>query len=251
MEKGKQKKKLQPILITTGIIVALLALSFFIYASDYYQADDVSVAAMQSGDGVTVATEHDRTIFQPDGIQPKAGFIFYPGGKVEASAYAPLMKALAQKGYACVLVKMPFNLAVFDINAAGRVIDAYPKIEHWLVGGHSLGGSMAAAWCAGNAGKCQGLVLLGSYSASDLSQSGLPVLVITGSKDGVLNREKFEASRGNLPANSQFLEIAGGNHAQYGDYGAQKDDGIAEISAATQQAIAADAMDRFFGQAIK
>ena len=250
MENGKRRRKLLVPLMAAAL-VTIAALSFFIYVSGYSRADDIAVAALQSGDGVAVSQENGCIVFQPEGTKPKAGLIFYPGGKVETAGYAPLMRAVAERGYACVLPKMPFNLAVFDANAADRLIKAYPEISSWFVGGHSLGGSMAASWCAGNLDRCGGLVLLASYSASDLSRSGLPVLVITGSKDGVLNRAKFESSRANLPADAQFLEIAGGNHAQFGDYGQQKDDGDAGITASQQQVAAAEAIDSFITQALK
>lgn len=248
MQHDKRKKRLR-VLLLAAVPVVLIAFSFFLYVSDYYRAGDVAAVALKNGT-VAVSQESSYLLFQPSGSKPKAGLIFYPGGKVEYTAYAPLMRAIAERGYACVLVKMPFNLAVFDANAANKIIDAYPKIEIWFVGGHSLGGSMAAAWCADNTDRCGGLVLLGSYSASDLVQSGLPVLVITGSKDGVLNREKFESSKANLPAGAQVLVIDGGNHAQFGSYGPQKGDGVAEVSEATQQTMTAEAIEAFLAQSL-
>ena len=113
---------------------------------------------------------------------------------------------------------------------------------HYYVGGHSLGGAMAGSFAAGHAEELDGLVLLASYATSDLSESGLAVLSAYGSEDGVLNRESYAKNYGHLPADTQELVIAGGNHAQFGDYGAQAGDGTAQISAEEQQALTAEAI---------
>ncbi|MDD5898634.1 MAG: alpha/beta hydrolase [Clostridia bacterium] len=148
-------------------------------------------STLRKQDGNTVA-------FIPD--EAKTGFIFYPGGKVEHTAYAPLMRGLADKGVLCVLVEMPLNLAVLDMNAADEILEMYPHIDNWYIGGHSLGGSMAASHAAKNASIYDGLVLLASYSTADLSSAGLKVISIYGSEDGVLNMKKYVENKANLPA---------------------------------------------------
>ena len=158
------------------------------------------------------------------------GFIFYPGGKVEHTAYQPLMAACAQQGILCVLMEMPFNLAVLDINAADGIQEHYPEIEEWYIGGHSLGGSMAAAYLADHMDDYNGLILLGSYSTADLSESGLDVLSVYGSEDKVMNRDKYEENKSNLPSNFTEVVIGGGCHAYFGMYGAQEGDGEPVIS---------------------
>ena len=105
---------------------------------------------------------------------------------MEHTAYAPLMKELAEKDILCVLVKMPFHLAVFDINAADGIREQFPEIKSWYIGGHSLGGSMAASYVSKHTEDFEGLVLLAAYSTEDLSDSGLKVLSVYGSEDGVL-----------------------------------------------------------------
>lgn len=146
--------------------------------------------------------------------QPSA-FVFYPGAKVEYSAYAPLMRDLAERGYLAVVVQMPFNFAFFDINAADRVRADFPDVGTWWVGGHSLGGSMAAQYAVDHAGDgtLDGLVLLGSYSASDLSSTNLGAISLYGSNDQVLNRAKLEDNADLLPKGAETVEIEGGNHA--------------------------------------
>ena len=155
-----------------------------------------------------------------------AGFIFYPGGKVETQAYAPLMKELAKQGVLCVLVHMPFHLAVLDMNAADGIQDDY-DIENWYIGGHSLGGAMAASYVANHLTEYEGLVLLASYSTGEISN--LNVLSIYGSEDQVMNKEKYDEYRKNIPDVDEVV-LEGGNHAGFGDYGHQKGDGVSTIS---------------------
>lgn len=50
------------------------------------------------------------------------------------------------EGLLCVLPKMPFNLAILDSDATEGIAEQYPYIENWYIGGHSLGGAMAATY---------------------------------------------------------------------------------------------------------
>ncbi|MEZ0395771.1 MAG: alpha/beta hydrolase [Anaerolineales bacterium] len=176
--------------------------------------------------------------FLPDGDAPTVGLILYPGGRVDFRAYAPTAQAIADRGYFVALVRMPLNLAVLDPGAAAEVIAAHPEIERWAVGGHSLGGAMAANFAAANPGSVQGLVLWASYPASsdDLSQSGLRVVSISASLDGLATPDKIAASRPLLPPDTVWVVIEGGNHAQFGWYGDQNGDNPAAISREAQQA---------------
>ena len=225
----KNKRK---ILIISISIVAALAVIFgacAIYLGDYYRADEGAIAVFAPEDNVTVSTiDGGNVVFEPQGAT--VSFIFYPGGKVEANAYQPLMAELAREGVLCVLVEMPFNLAVFDINAADGIQEQYPGIEDWYIGGHSLGGSMAASYLADHVDEYEGLILLGSYSTADLSDTDLDVLSIYGSEDKVLNREKYDENKSNLPDGFCEVIIDGGCHAYFGMYGAQDGDGTPTIS---------------------
>ena len=225
----KNKRK---ILIISISIVAALAIIFgacAIYLGDYYRADEGAIAVFAPEDNVSVsALDNGNIVFEPQNA--KVGFIFYPGGKVEANAYQPLMAELAREGILCVLVEMPFNLAVFDINAADGIREQYPQIEDWYIGGHSLGGSMAASYLADHTDEYEGLILLGSYSTADLSDTDLDVLSIYGSEDKVLNREKYDENKLNLPDDFSEVVIEGGCHAYFGMYGVQDGDGTPTIS---------------------
>ena len=210
-----------------------------IYVGDYYRADYDAVAAFAPMDAVTTEVLDDGTlVFQSENATK--GFIFYPGGKVEYTAYQPLMAACAEQGILCALVKMPFNLAVLDINAAEGLREQYPDIEDWYIGGHSLGGSMAAAYLADHAEDYDGLILLGSYSAADLSNAEIDVLSVYGSEDLVMNRVKYDESKSNLPGDFAEVIIEGGCHAYFGMYGAQEGDGNPAISNEEQIVLTAE-----------
>ena len=225
-------------------VVLILCISCWAYVADYYHADETAIAAMASASDITVQQSGSTLAFVPE--QADTGFIFYPGGKVEYTAYAPLMRALAENGVLCVLTEMPLNLAVLDMNAADGIPEQYPQVTRWYIGGHSLGGSMAASHAAKNADRYEGLVLLASYSTADLTASGLDVISLYGSEDGVLNMDKYAEYKDNLPAGFEEHVLVGGCHAGFGSYGAQAGDGAASISGEEQLQLTAQLLNDFF-----
>ena len=222
---SRLKKRLYA--LGAGLIVVVAACG--IYLGDYYHTDAAAVEAFAVETVVEqINLADDTLVFAPEGAE--VGVIFYPGGKVEYTAYEPLMEVLAAEEIFCALVEMPFNLAVFDVNAADGIREQYPEIEDWYLGGHSLGGSMAAAYLDEHAEDFEGLILLGSYSTADLSDTELRALSIYGSEDGVLNWENYEENRKNLPGEFTEVVIDGGCHAHFGMYGAQEGDGMPRIT---------------------
>ncbi len=217
-------------------LLTLIAGSFLIYANTYAKADEIAIQAINHNEIVEVTIDGDLIIFQPPAIETNTGVIFYPGGKVEAHSYAPLMQELASEGYLAVIYQMPYNLAVFKKNAADAVINHFPEIETWYVGGHSLGGAMASSYASKNADKLAGYFALAAYPSSDLSDQPIKMLSIHGSEDQILNYESYEKYRDNAPEKAKYVEIQGGNHAYFGNYGTQKSDGLATISREEQQA---------------
>jgi dienelactone hydrolase len=184
----------------------------------------------------TAKTPQGWYVFQP--AQPTdTGIIFYPGGLVDPAAYTPLMKQLSDQGIMSIDVPMPLDLAIFGVNKANDVIAAYPEIKHWIIGGHSLGGSMAAEFVKGHPAAVEGLAFMASYPADSTNLSALPIKVATihGSNDGLATNDKIQNSLKNLPADTKVILIEGGNHAQYGNYGPQAGDGVATISREEQQ----------------
>lgn len=236
----KERKTLKRIMKIIGIVLVVFIIGILIYLGQYYHADQTAHEALNSNDQVNVSEKDNLTIFTPTTGQDEIGIIFYPGGKVEDIAYAPLMQALAKKGLTAVIVKMPFNLAVLNPNGADAVMEALPEINHWIIGGHSLGGAMASDYMAGHEDKVEGLVLMGAYPNEDLALSNHPVLSLYGSNDQVLNRQAFEAAKVKMPSATTLYEISGGNHSGFGNYGQQAGDGTASISSAEQQAIAVE-----------
>lgn len=215
------------------LVIIVLILSFVgctvYYTNDYYHAEETAVSLITTPkENVVVTEENGVFTFKPQNATK--GIIFYPGGKVEAESYAPLMHSLAEEGILSVLVTMPGNLAVLDMNAADGICEQYPEIESWYMAGHSLGGSMAASYIAENSQEFDGIILLASYSTADLSDSDLEVLSIYGSNDGVLNMEKYFEYKPNLPSDFEEFIIDGGCHAYFGAYGEQDGDGKAKIA---------------------
>lgn len=220
------------ILIIAFAFLILIGGALTIYVSDYYPVVIDNDTMPQTS---SYETEGNLTLFSA-GIPGNTGLIFYPGGKVDEKAYFPLMKKLSQSGITCVLVKMPFHLAVLDANAADQVYDKLPEIEHWYIGGHSLGGSMASSYAASNQDKIEGLILLGAYIYGDVSPN--QALTIYGSNDLVLDRSKITYTE-------NIVVIEGGNHAYFGNYGEQDGDGTASITRDEQQKQTVDVVISF------
>ena len=235
------KKRIRRILLIA--VIGIFAFGFY-YVNDYYHAVETEIEAFETENSVDVEMLEDGTIVcEPE--ETVAGMIFYPGGKVEYTVYLPLMKACASKGVLCVLVEMPLNLAVLDINAADGVRGKYPEIESWYMAGHSLGGSMAASYVEKNAGEYEGLILLGAYGTADLTDTGLKVLSIYGSEDCVMKMDNYIENKKNMPSDFEEEILQGGNHSGFGMYGFQEGDGAAEITNVEQIQITADCIYEF------
>ena len=240
-------KRTRIILSVCLTVLLVFGIGGYAYVSDYYHADETALEAMAYQPGsVQVEQDGDVIWFVPE--DPTAGLIFYPGGKVEYTAYAPLLHACAEKGILCALVQMPGNLAVLDANAADGLQQEHPEITTWYIAGHSLGGAMAANYAAAHAEDYDGLILLAAYSTKDISQTSLRVLSVYGSEDGVMDRESYEKNRANLPADTTEVVLDGGCHAQFGFYGAQDGDVVATITGEEQIRQSAEAIAASVGQ---
>ena len=225
------------------IIIAILFALMLIFAGGVLWITAVpaplpaAVQALQSDASVAVV-ETDWLLFEPAAGTPDTGLIFYPGGKVPPAAYAPFAHDIAADGYRVVIVPMPLNLAVLGADRAQEVIERYPDIQHWAIGGHSLGGSMAARFAHDHPDEIEGLILWASYpeDSKNLSGSNLKVASIYGTLDGLATPAEIERSQVLLSADTLFVAIEGGNHAQFGWYGSQAGDNPAAISPEDQQA---------------
>ncbi len=238
-------KYIKRFLLIVLATVLLLTVGFVIWAKMALPPQATALNALLSAGDISVRETADYIAFEPATLTPEIGLIFYPGGRVDYRAYAPVLRQIAAQGYLVVLVPVRLNLAFFDLEAAAPVLTDFSEIKTWVVAGHSLGG-VAASIFAKNHSQIDGLILLASTPADDsLKTSSIPVLSITGSLDGIFVAEDIRASQALLPAESQFLLIEGGNHAQFGDYGFQPGDNPATITSADQWQQTTQAIDLF------
>ncbi len=223
------------------VIVVLLSVWGYFYFNT--SPSKVAEEAANSTKMVNVFEENNTLIFEPKKNQQETSVILYPGAFVNALSYAPLAKELADSGYKTYVVEMPLDLAVFGKNKAEAIMNENAD-EHFVIGGHSLGGVMAARFAHEHTSDLRGVFFLASYpdKKGSLKQTTLPVLSITASNDGVLNFKKFEENKKYLSDEATFLSIKGGNHAQFGSYGKQNGDHKASISAEMQTDETAEAM---------
>lgn len=235
--KKKTFKNLGFILLGLIIIAIIFIASFFITS---YGPSTQAMANLKDSTLVDVTVDNFIS-FAPENTAATTGLIIYPGAKVEPEAYAPLANKIAQAGYEVIITPMPLNFAIFDSNAADEVISKFPNIKNWVISGHSLGGVMAAKYASENS-NIKGVIFYASYPQGDeLKDSNIEVTSIYGSLDGVANLDKIIGSKDLLPTSTTFVEIIGGNHAQFGSYGDQSGDNAAEISVDEQIEQAANA----------
>ncbi len=225
--------KILRLLLNTILVVLLLGTVGLVgWATISSQAATERAAAVLQENGIK--REDGQLVFRPNS-PTKKGLIYYPGGLVDPEAYAVTAQGIADAGYLVVIPKMPLNLAFTGINRADSIRSDFPEIDSWVIGGHSLGGAMAAEYAKNNADNLDGLIMYASYPANyeDFVDFATPVLTIIGSRDpGAPQQDAFYDA---IADSASRVVIEGGNHRQYADYSFQRDDGIATISAAEQQ----------------
>ncbi len=248
VKKSRKKRVIISITFVLSLILVLVAV-FFIYVSIYNHATENALSYMQDSTLSEVKDEDDYVTFSPKAnkVVPitKQGFIFYPGGKVEYKSYAPLLRNLSDLGITSILVKMPFNLAVFNKNGADGKQSLFKNVTSWYIGGHSLGGAMASSCLKEHASEYKGLILMGSYSTVDLSSyTNLSTLSLLAENDKVLNQEKYETNKKYLPSLTETT-IKGGIHSYFGDYSIQSGDGTPSITVDEQNQIMVKSISTF------
>lgn len=226
-------KLLKRLLLGLLVLAVIGILGFVVWAEMPLKAAPEALSALESDSHVTV-TMGDYITFKPANSEPTTAFVFYPGGRVDYRAYAVPLRKIAEQGYLVILLPVRLNLAFFDVNAAAHAIADHPEIQHWAVGGHSLGG-VAAALYSSRHNSLNGVVFWASYPADDaLKTTDMKVLSVYGTRD-MGGMEQFDVSRSKLPAEAEFVVIEGGNHSQFGDYGLQPGDNEAAITRLDQQ----------------
>lgn len=217
------------------MIKHLLALLLLVAAQSVHAGNARSYAprpealtAMASGPGIVFTQGSFYYSFAPTGAAPARGFILYPGALVDHRAYAPLARAIAERGFRTVVVEMPADIAFLGIERATLVRLAFRDTKRWALGGHSLGGVAACTYAKSQPGRVAGLALLASYpsSADNLRFSRMPVMSIYGTSDGLTTPAKIEQSKRLLPSSTTYVAIPGGNHTQFGSYWDGEDAGF-------------------------
>jgi len=225
-----------------ALAVCLLTVAVLAWSRPFSAAPE-AIEATRSGDGVRVADRLTWYELQPQRknaagrtIAPTVGLVFYPGARVDARAYANVLRPLAADGYLVVVLKEPFGIGLVHVNHAGRVLAVHPEVRSWAVGGHSLGGVAASTFADDHPGQVKGLVLFAAYPAGKLRRTDLRVLSISGSADGLATSAKIEAAKADLPSSTRYVVVPGAIHAYFGDYGNQPGDGTPATTRATAQA---------------
>lgn len=220
-------------IITLLTVLTLFVIGFFIWLSNGYSLQEEDKKYLQSSSKVEVTVEGDYTYFTPKNVSVTKGFIFYPNVRVDSSSYAKLCNDVASYGYKVVAVDMPFNYANFGKNKANKVIEDNPEITKWVIGGDSLGGTVACEYAVNNK-NVEGIVLISSYPRDNISELGFKVLSLWGSKDNVVDYKELINSKTQLPKDTKYVEIEGANHSQFASYGMYSGDEEALISSDEQ-----------------
>ena len=225
-------------------VICVIALSCLWFCLGACKADDVAIEEVLSDSSVSCTVKGNTTVFYPDGAEK--GFVFYPGARVEEEAYIPLAHALAEKGILSVIVEMPMYFPLLDCDAADSIIEEYPEIEEWYIGGHSLGGYAASLYLEDSFEKYEGLILLASYSGIDFKDTDLSAMTIYGTEDDVLNFDRYNEGLALLQKDYTEIVIEGGCHAYFGTYTGQ-DESLSKITNQEQIEITVDSIVEFIG----
>lgn len=216
------------VLRIAGLVVAALWVGITAWLRPF-TAVEPALAAMESDAAVTVTESADLIVFAPTGAASSTALAFEPGARVDPRAYAAHLRPLAEAGHTVVIIKQPLGIGFLAIG--GYTLAAEQDISaDWVIGGHSLGGTVAALQTSDTGFPPVGLLLWGSYPAGDMSDWAGAVLSVSGSVDGLSTPAKIDASRADLPPSAAFHQVNGASHAQFGSYGLQPGDGVAYLS---------------------
>jgi pimeloyl-ACP methyl ester carboxylesterase len=237
MERKSIHRWIRRIWITGG-------LAFLAWQIWNVQPHGIPAGTFESTERVRVSIERDRMTFLATAATAgTAGLVFLPGAVVDPRAYAPMAKRIAEAGFPVAIVRLPFRIAPTEGTRADLWARVRAARDEWgadrplLVAGHSRGGALAGMFAAHDPAAIAGLALIGTTHPrdDDLSALAVPVLKITASRDCVAPTADARENAARLPAQTRWMEIAGGNHAQFGHYGTQLGDCRAEVDRRLQQ----------------
>ena len=207
-------------ILLAPVVVSALGFGWWRYdhADREHAVTPEALAALESDAEVTVSREGDWTVFRPANSSPTTGLIFYPGGECDERGYAQTLRDIAAEGYLTILVPMPFQLAVFAPDRATGVIEAHPEIQTWVIGGHSLGGTMAARYTHHHPENIAGLLMWDAYPADDMSSDGVTTRLVHRSADGTSTPPDYVPHLPKFPPQTEFVPLKGGSHLNFGNF---------------------------------
>ena len=225
------------------IVWIAAGIAFTLWLYDSFRARGIDEKTLQSNAQITVADTDEAIVFTPTEPTGPMGLLFFHGAGVEPSAYAPLIRAVAENGFIAAIVKLPYRVAPFKshrreaISRAQQIVAQTEAVDKWVVAGHSKGGKIAAELVHADRSLVSALILIATSHPKDfdLSNIVIPVKKVFASNDGIATVEMIESTKRNLPEHTQWIEIVGGNHSQFGYYGHQFLDGHATIDRTEQQ----------------
>jgi len=233
-QRGTLQRRVRSLGLGALASLLLVVFGFVIWANSPYQADrEATLKVFRDGNIVVEAVDEGILMtFVADSVdlpEESVGLVFVPGARVDPYAYLYQLSGIVEQHGVTVLITEPtLNLAFFDTRELDEFSVAAPGVDRWFLGGHSLGGVRACLMAPDS--DAEGLVLLGSYCANDLSGGELPVLSLAAENDGLTSLETITDAADLLPRDARFEVIQGANHAAFGDYGAQSGDGQREIT---------------------
>lgn len=240
-------RTLRRVLVVVVVVVVLVTVGFLFWASTVMRGERAAAISAWTNPAISITSTDHSIVIEPTGEASGDGLVFIPGAKVDPYAYMFKLSGIVEQSAVTVVITKPtLNLAFFDQRPLSTFSNDAPQVTSWFVGGHSLGGVRACQLAVDPA--VSGLVLFGSYCANDLSQSGLAVLSIGASEDGLSTPAKIEAASYLLPVSADFIEIDGLNHAGFGNYGAQSGDGVATITSGEARDEITSALAGFFAE---
>jgi pimeloyl-ACP methyl ester carboxylesterase len=192
------------------------------------EADPAALLVVETDPEVVVVREDGLVALHPASGPSERAVVLYPGARVPADAYLATVRPLVvATGVSVYLPEFPLRFALLDRARADRIRAERPEVREWWIGGHSLGGAMAANHAAASAsGRWRGLLLLAAYPSVEglAGREDLVVLSLVGGRDGLTTLADVERRRALLPAAADVRVLDGVNHAQFGRYGVQAGD---------------------------
>ncbi|MEI6462516.1 MAG: alpha/beta hydrolase [bacterium] len=230
LPKDISKKKRIGITLILVFLVILLVLGggLFWWQKGTYLPNEKAISTINSSIIIDNQPQYIQLTNSKFSSYPQTGIIFYPGARIDPSAYETLLSKLPETSNTKVFIaKFPLNLAILGLNSADEIIKDNTDISSWYIAGHSLGGAMISEYLKGTKyeSKILGVIYMGAYPNDNyLLDKKYKILSLYGSEDKLATPEKINDSKTKLPSSSLFIQLPS-NHSQFGDYGHQEGDG--------------------------